>query len=40
MNEFEKACDGMGLKINVGKNKVLVVKNDQSGSYEKVKVNG
>ena len=40
VNEFERECDSMGLKINAGKNKVLVVIKNQRGSYEKVKVNG
>ena len=26
---FERACDSMGLKINVRMNKVLTIKNDQ-----------
>ena len=39
MNEFEKAYDSMGLKINVGKSKVLMVKKDQMMSCEKVRVN-
>ena len=30
----------MGLKINVGKSKVLTIKKDQIGSCEKVSVNG
>ena len=30
----------MGLKINVGKSKVLTVKKDQMGNREKVRVNG
>ena len=37
-NGFEKVCDSMGLKINVGKRKVLVYKKDQRGSCEKVRV--
>ena len=40
MREFERACDSMGLKNNVGKSKVLTIKNDQMGSCEKVRVNG
>ena len=40
MNEFERACDRIGLKINVGKSKVLVVKKNQRGSSEKVRVSG
>ena len=40
MNEFERACDSMGLKINVMKSNVLTIKKDQMGSCEKVKVNG
>ena len=39
-SEFERACDSMGLKINVGKSKVLTIKKDQMGSCEKVRVNG
>ena len=39
VNEFERACDSMGLKINVEKSKVLV-KKDQRGSCEKVRVSG
>ena len=39
MSEFERTCDSMGLKINVGNSKVLTVKKDQMGSYEKVRVN-
>ena len=34
------ACDSMGLKINVGKTKVLTIEKDQMGSCEKVGVNG
>ena len=30
LSEFERACDSMGLKINVGKCKVLVVEWEQS----------
>ena len=37
---FERACDSMGLKINVGKSKMLTIKKDQMGSCEKVRVNG
>ena len=40
MSEFERACYSMGLKINVGKSKVLVLKNDQRGSCERVMVSG
>ena len=40
VSEFERACDNMGLKINVGKRKVLMVKQDQMGSCEKVRVSG
>ena len=39
VSEFERACDSMGLKINIGKSKVLMVKEDQMGSCE-VRVNG
>ena len=38
VREFERACDTMGLKINVGKNKVLRVKQDQIGDCEKVRL--
>ena len=37
-SEFERACDSMGLKINVRKSKVLTIKKDQIGSCEKVRV--
>ena len=37
---FERACDSMGMKINVGKREVLVVKKDQRESCKKVRVNG
>ena len=40
VSEFERACDSMRLKINVGKRKVLTIKKDQVGSCEKVRVNG
>ena len=40
MTELKRACDSMGLKINVWKMKVLVVKNEQMGSCEKVRVRG
>ena len=40
MVEFERACDSMGLKINVRKSKVLVIKKNQMGSCEKVRVSG
>ena len=40
MNEFKKTCDSMRLKFNVGKSKVLVVKNDHRGSCEKVRGSG
>ena len=40
VSEFERACDIMGLKINVGKKKVLTIKKDQMGSCEKVWVRG
>ena len=32
VNEFERACDRIGMKINVGKSKVLMVKKEQMGS--------
>ena len=40
VSEFERACDSMGLKTNVGKSKVLTIKKDQMGSCEMVRVNG
>ena len=40
VSEFERACDNMELKINVGKSKVLAVKKNQMGSCEKVRVSG
>ena len=40
MSEFERACGSMGLKINVGKSKRLVVKKNQMGSCKKVRMNG
>ena len=40
MNVFLKARDSSGLNINVGMRKVLVVKNDQMESCEKVRVSG
>ena len=39
VSESERACDSMGLKMNVGKGKVLTIKKYQMGSYEKVRVN-
>ena len=38
VNEFVRTCDSIGLKIDVGKSKVLVVKKDQRESNEKVRV--
>ena len=38
MSVFERTYDSMGLKINVGKSKVLMVKMDHMGSFEKVRV--
>ena len=40
VSEFEKECDTMRLKINVGKSKVLTIKKHQEGICEKVRVNG
>ena len=40
VSEFERACDSMGLKINVRKSKMLTIKKDQLGSCERVKMNG
>ena len=31
VSEFERACDSMGLKIKVGKSKILTIKKDQMG---------
>ena len=33
--EFERACDIMGIKINLWKGKVLLVKKDQIGSVRR-----
>ena len=40
VNEYERGCDKIRLQINVGKSEVLVVKNSQRGSCEKVRVSG
>ena len=32
VSESERACDSMGLKINVRKSKMLMIKKDQMGS--------
>ena len=40
MKEFERSCDRIGLKTNVGNRKVSGVKKDQRGSCEKAKVSG
>ena len=40
VREFERACDSMGMKINVRKSKVLTIKKDQMESCEKVRVSG
>ena len=40
VSEFERACDSTGLKINVGKSKVLTIKKHRMESCEKVTVNG
>ena len=40
VSEFERACDSMGLKVNIGKSKVLTIKKNQVGSCERVRVNG
>ena len=40
VNEFERACERMGLKFNIEKSKVLVAQKDQGRSWEKVKVSG
>ena len=37
---IERAFEGMGLKINVGKSKVLTIKKGERGSCERVRVNG
>ena len=39
-SELEKAFDSMGMEINVGKSKVLAVKQDLRGSYGEVRVSG
>ena len=31
LDEFERVCEGVGLKINVGKGKVLVVERIRGG---------
>ena len=38
VNGFEEACDTMGLKINVGESKILMIKKDQRRSCEKLRV--
>ena len=38
VSEYEREYDRMGLKIKVGKSKVLI-KKDQMGNCEKVRVN-
>ena len=38
MNEFERECDSIGLKMNVEKSKVLVINKDLKGSCEKVRL--
>ena len=40
VSEFQRACDRMGLKINVRKSKVLTIKKDQLGNCERVNMNG
>ena len=40
VSEFEKVFDSMGLKIIVGKSKVLTIEKDQMGSCERLRVNG
>ena len=40
VNEFERACGSMGLKINVWKSKVLMVKRNLRGSCDNVRVSG
>ena len=40
VSEFERACDSMGLNAKIGKIEVLMVKKDQMGSCEKVRVSG
>ena len=37
-SEYKRVCDSMGLKINVGKSKVLMVKKNQMLSCEKGRV--
>ena len=40
MHKFGRAWDRMSLKINVDKNKVLVVWRDQTANIDKVKGSG
>ena len=40
LSGFERQHDSMGLKINVGKSKVLMVKKNLMGSWENVRVSG
>ena len=40
MSEFERMYYSMGLQINVGKSKVLVVKEDQREGCENVRISG
>ena len=40
INKFEIGCESMRLKINIGKRKVLVIKNEKRESYETVRVSG
>ena len=40
VSEYERMRDSMGLKINVEKCKVLMIKKYQMRSCEKVRVNG
>ena len=39
-SEFERTCDGMRLKINVGNSKLLGVRKDQKGSVKNLRVRG
>ena len=40
VNDFERACERMGMENNFGTIKILLVKRDQGRSCEKVSVLG
>ena len=40
VSKFERLFYNMGLKTNIGKSKLLIIKKDQMRSYEKARVNG